>query len=246
MTAIRDRRPLAFQVRDHIQALIAEDHLARGDQLPTEVELATRFSVARTTIREAFKLLEQDGQIDVRHGLGRFVAQAAVQWPITRLESVTEMIQAMGSAVTNRVISVAAAAATDEEAEALHLAPGSRVVRLERVRSVDSRPIIYSVDVIAGSVIGNDLTTVDWTGSLQILLAARGVAMATATAQIRAVMLPHTIATAIEADRRAPWLLMIQTHTTSDGQAVLYSHDYHRGDAFTFNVLRRSGGAATT
>jgi GntR family transcriptional regulator len=143
LITVRDRRPLALQVRDEISELIAERDLKPGDQLPGEAELAALFSVARTTVREALKLLEQDGQIDVRHGVGRFVAPTAVQWPITRLESVTEMMVAMGSPVTNRVISVGMEPASAEEAAALRQAVGSLVVRLERVRSIDRRPIIY-------------------------------------------------------------------------------------------------------
>jgi GntR family transcriptional regulator len=243
LITVRDRRPLALQVRDEIRALIAERGLGPGDQLPGEAELATIFSVARTTVREALKLLEQDGQIDVRHGVGRFVAPAAAQWPITRLESVTEMMEAMGSVVTNRVISVGSSPATEDEAGALRQLVGSAVVRLERVRSIDRRPVIYSIDVIPGLVIGDVLDGLEWSGSLRALLDARGAAMASSSAQLKAVTLPQDVAAILGEDVRSPWLLMVQTHFTTDGRPVLYSHDYHRGDAFTFNVLRRSGGA---
>jgi GntR family transcriptional regulator len=244
LITIRDRRPLALQVRDEIGSLIAERGLGPGDQLPGEAELATLFSVARTTVREALKLLEQDGQIDVRHGVGRFVAPAAVQWPITRLESVTEMMVAMGSTVTNRVVSVGHSPATEEEAAALRQPAGSPVVRLERVRSIDRRPVIYSIDVIAASVVTDNLDGMDWSGSLRALLDGCGAAMASSIAQLKAVALPRGVAAAMGEDVRAPWLLMVQTHFTADGRPVLYSHDYHRGDAFTFNVLRRSSGSA--
>jgi GntR family transcriptional regulator len=240
---MRDRRPLALQVRDQISELIVERDLKPGDQLPGEAELTELFSVARTTVREALKLLEQDGQIDVRHGVGRFVAPATVQWPITRLESVTEMMVAMGSPVANRVISVGIEPASDEEAAALRQPAGSPVVRLERVRSIDRRPVIYSIDVIVRSVADGELAAIDWSGSLRALLDERGAGMASSTAQLRAVTLPHGVASSLGEDAHSPWLLMVQTHFTTDGRPVLYSHDYHRGDAFTFNVLRRSSGA---
>lgn len=243
MITVRDRRPLALQVRDEIRALIDERNLGPGDQLPGEAELAALFSVARTTVREALKLLEQDGLIDVRHGLGRFVAPETVQWPITRLESVTEMLGAMGSPVTNRVISVGIEPATEDEAAALRRPAGSPVVRLERVRSIDGRPVIYSIDVLDGSIFGGDPSGFDWSGSLRSLLDERGAGMASSIAQLRAVLLPHGVPAALGEDARAPWLLMIQTHFTAEGRPVLYSHDYHRGDAFTFNVLRRSNGS---
>jgi len=34
-------------------------------------------------------------------------------------------------------------------------------------------------------------------------------------------------------------LLMVQLHLIDDGPPVLYSHDYYRGDRFSFEVLRR-------
>ena len=37
-----------------------------------------------------------------------------------------------------------------------------------------------------------------------------------------------------------PWLLMVQVNTTAAGVPVIYSHDYHRADRFSFDVLRRA------
>jgi GntR family transcriptional regulator len=226
--------------------LVAEGGLRSGDRLPGETELAVRFSVARPTIREAFKLLEQDGEVTVRHGLGRFVAPAAVRWPITRLESVTEMLLAMGAKVTNQVVAVSELGASAEEAVALDQPLGSRVVRLERVRLIDGRPVIYSVDVIPGWVIHEDFAAIDWTGSVRTLLDKCGASMVSSSAHIRAVTLPKSAPTSLKRGHLIPWLLMTQTHFAADGRRVLYSDDYHRGDTFTFNVLRRSAGVSET
>ncbi len=239
MALARDRRPLPLQARDEIAALIAAERLAPGDQLPTEAELVVRLAVARTTVREALKLLEQDGVIHVVHGVGRFVAPTVAR-PITRLESVTEMTESLGFDVTNRVLSVKEAPATAEEAEALGLAAGAGVIRLERLRLRGEEPLIYSVDVIPAALLGDDRLDLDWSGSLGRLLADRGHAMATATAHIRAVTLGRRIARRIGWPPAAPWLLMAQVNFTREGTPIIYSHDYHRGDVFTFDVLRRA------
>ncbi len=242
MSVLRDRRPLALKVRDNIQNLILEQHLGPGDQLPAEADLALRFEVARTTVREALKLLEQDGQIAVRHGRGRFVATQLVRHPITRLQSVTEMMAGLGYAVENRVLDVREAPATEEQAAALRLAAGTPVIILERLRSQvgDLTPLIYSVDVVARAVIRGPLGRLDWSGSLQALLEARGVAMSYASAQFRATNLPADVALRIGEDSQMPWLLLVQVNMTEDGTPIVFSYDYHRGASFTFNVLRRS------
>jgi GntR family transcriptional repressor for pyruvate dehydrogenase complex len=61
-----------------IHALIREGRWAPGDQIPPERELAERFRVSRTSVREALRALEMQGVIDSRQGGGTFVRTADV------------------------------------------------------------------------------------------------------------------------------------------------------------------------
>jgi GntR family transcriptional repressor for pyruvate dehydrogenase complex len=51
-----------------LRRLIVDGELKDGDFLPTEAELVNQFSVGRATLREALRLLESDGLIEVRRG----------------------------------------------------------------------------------------------------------------------------------------------------------------------------------
>jgi GntR family transcriptional regulator len=241
---VRDRRrSLAIQVRDELAGTIRSGGLRPGDQLPSEAELVEQFGVARTTVREALKLLEQDGLLHVQHGVGRFVVPS-VERPITRLETVTELMASLGYEVTNRVLEIAETAADEATLAALGLLPGARVIRLERVRLRNREPLIYSIDVVPADLPGLTIGGVDWSGSLGALLRSLGHEMATALADIRAVTLPPDVSARIGSRPGTPWLLMVQTHLTDDGRPIIYSHDYHRGDLFTFQVLRRADPGA--
>ncbi|RNL61381.1 FadR family transcriptional regulator [Nocardioides marmoriginsengisoli] len=48
--------------------MIATGELNDGDWLPPEAELVTSFGVSRPTLREAFRLLEADGLVEIRRG----------------------------------------------------------------------------------------------------------------------------------------------------------------------------------
>src|SRR5438270_6053082 len=61
---------------EQIRALIHEGRWAPGDQIPPERELAERFRVSRTSVREALRALERQGVIDSRQGGGTFVRTA--------------------------------------------------------------------------------------------------------------------------------------------------------------------------
>ena len=56
------------EISEKIKQAIFKGTLKPGDRLPSEVELARQFNVARQTVREALRLLEMSGFITVRRG----------------------------------------------------------------------------------------------------------------------------------------------------------------------------------
>jgi DNA-binding FadR family transcriptional regulator len=70
--------PRAYEAIAHeLLVLILGGHLAVGDRLPSERQLAARFGVSRPTIREALSALESRGLVETRVGSGTFVAERA-------------------------------------------------------------------------------------------------------------------------------------------------------------------------
>jgi GntR family transcriptional repressor for pyruvate dehydrogenase complex len=62
-----------------IRIMIADGHLKSGDRLPPERDLAERFRVSRTSVREAMRSLESRGLIGIRPGEGAFVREVSVE-----------------------------------------------------------------------------------------------------------------------------------------------------------------------
>jgi GntR family transcriptional repressor for pyruvate dehydrogenase complex len=58
------------QVADQIQAAILDGSLKPGDKLPAEMKLKDMFDTSRGTLREALRVLEQKGLIDIKTGVG--------------------------------------------------------------------------------------------------------------------------------------------------------------------------------
>lgn len=68
------RERLADQVAAALRDAIVACTYAPGDRLPPERELAVRFGVNRSSVREALQQLSAWGLVDVRHGGGATVA----------------------------------------------------------------------------------------------------------------------------------------------------------------------------
>lgn len=68
------RRSLPETVSEQLEDLILGPGLGPGDRLPAERELAERLGVSRIVVREALRVLVERGLIEVRPGVGTFVA----------------------------------------------------------------------------------------------------------------------------------------------------------------------------
>jgi len=67
--------PLVPRVEAALRAALAGGRWEVGHRLPNEAELARELGVGRSSVREAVRLLARDGLLDVRHGVGTFVAR---------------------------------------------------------------------------------------------------------------------------------------------------------------------------
>ena len=87
ITPIRKTR-LAEDIADRVRALILDGTFPTGQPLPGERQLAERFAVSRGSIRDAFRMLEMIGLLEMRHGQGTFPRELSVDRLVTPLASV--------------------------------------------------------------------------------------------------------------------------------------------------------------
>src|SRR3954453_3792311 len=71
---VNDRR-ISELIVDQVRQLIRQQQLNPGDRLPAERDLCERFGVSRVTVREALRVLEANGLVEIRVGArgGAFV-----------------------------------------------------------------------------------------------------------------------------------------------------------------------------
>lgn len=69
--------PRYVQLADVMRQRIAKGHWAPGDVLPSIEELMREFEVARVTVRQAARLLAEEGLLSPQRGRGTFVTAAA-------------------------------------------------------------------------------------------------------------------------------------------------------------------------
>ncbi|MFL0683626.1 MAG: GntR family transcriptional regulator [Algoriphagus aquaeductus] len=74
-----DHKTIFLQIRDWLVDQILTGKLAPGDRIPSVRELAADIEVNRNTVMRSYALMEQEGIIDNRRGIGFFVSNQARQ-----------------------------------------------------------------------------------------------------------------------------------------------------------------------
>jgi len=85
------------QIVEQIEESIVKGTLKPGDQLPAERELAQRFGVSRTAVREAVKALREKGLVEAYSGRGTFITDGTTQAVRHSLDLMVKIGQPEGS-----------------------------------------------------------------------------------------------------------------------------------------------------
>lgn len=226
-----------------IRMAIEQGVFRPGTQLPAEPELMQMLGVSRTVVRDALRLLEDDGLITRRQGKGTFVRKHPILQNLNFNFGTTEMIRSAGMTPGTTLVNIQVAAASQETARALNLAEGAPVVALERVRTADQKPVVYSWDYCPEALVGEIEAGVFQAGEevslYQMLRDNFGQVVEYGVARILPVSASAPVAEKLQVPLGSVLLCLLQTDYSASDEPILYSCEYHLPDAFDFIIMRK-------
>lgn len=213
---------------------LAKDELEPGARLPSERTLMDTYGVSRITVRAAIGRLVNEGHLVRVPAKGTFVADSPVQSTL-HLASFTQEMEAMGHVPSTVVLVAETAAAPDDTAEALSLAPGSEAIHLKRLRLADGRPVSVD-DAWYNPEHARGLLELDLTGSVYKALAAQfGHQIDRARQSVRAEGAPADVGALLGTGTGAP-VLAFHRVSYSGTLAIEHSRSWYRSDRYSLNM----------
>jgi GntR family transcriptional regulator len=209
-----------------------------GDLLPSEQELCRRFAVSRTVVRQALGELENDGLVHKVKGKGTYVtgrtlAASFVQQSLGFYESLVHA----GHTVRSKTIGLRTEPCGVALAKLVEVGLGEDVVRFDRVRSVDGRPV-QVVRTVLPCRLFPGLEELDMTDRslYQVLADTYGVRPATGRRAIDATALSWEDACHLGAAEGEPALRVEGATRSAEGVLFEYSVAVSPGDRFRFEI----------
>ncbi len=129
------------RVADHLERAIADGRYPVDTRLPGEIEIAQRLGVNRHTVRRAIAALADRGFVRAERGSGTYVETPRLRYPIHSRTRFSEIVGAAGREPGGRLLASAVEEAEPDVARRLDVAPRTKVIRLDILRSVDRVPV---------------------------------------------------------------------------------------------------------
>lgn len=241
--AVNRVSPVAYylQLTEWLQNQIASGRLPVGERLPSEGDLATTHKVSRATVREALRLLEEQGWVVRVARRGAFASMPEQRgWLLQGREGFFEdAVEGRQRRVTTHVLRAEQAMLPEPAAEALHLPTGSQGYILERVRDLDGHLALFSVNYLPAEI-GNAVARSDvpsGAGSLNSTLRKAGYAVAGAFRTVEAVPAQGEIADRLKVKAGTPLLKIRSTSWNSDLMGFDHHETWVRSDVVRVEIM---------
>lgn len=229
---------LYIQVKEDILKKIRENFYKAGERLPSEPQLAKELNISRPTLREALKMLQREGVLVSKNGVGTYVNSktSIIENPLSKLQSLGEMIKNAGFKDSESDIRIYLREAELEWKEKLSI--DEKVLVLERTRTADGSKVAFYYNVIPMSISRDKFEHGFSGGILDFLERNLGIKVAYSITEICSINKTR------EMDKKAieilgfDILLLKQLHFDENNKPVFYSLDFLKNEVFRLFIRR--------
>lgn len=209
-----------------------------GTLMPSENTLVTQYDCSRNTIRRALAGLGEDGYVQPIHGKGvRVIYQPTerASFTVGGIESFQETARRNRLEVVTQVVQFSAVTVDEALAKKSGFPVGEEVYYIERVRSLDRKPLILDINVFLRSLVPGLTTEIAERSIYAYIEQKLGMQIVTSKRTI-------TVERATPEDERLldledyNCLAVVSGQTfNSDGVMFEYTQSRHQPDYFSFH-----------
>lgn len=149
------QEPLFQKIKKYVLLQIENKTYKQGDKIPTEFELAKKFSTSRQTVNKALRDLARDGVVERFARSGTFVKGVSQDSTTTILDlkDIAHEVQSRGNIYTNVIISLKEVKVHEKLANILNIVKDQKVYVSEIIHKENDIPIRYDIRYVRCDVV---------------------------------------------------------------------------------------------
>lgn len=223
-------RPVGEQLFELCLQELKEGRLTVGSRFPSERELAETHGISRVTANKVLAKLVSEGWLEIRRGLGTFVAnRPSFTGSLREMDSFTDFAKSLNLQPQTRVLSFERLDSPDEELlEKLGLESSEPIYGFERSRSVGSVPVIFERRWVPKRLFPELKSEMLETSFYRLCREQFGHRLLREDHEVRSVFSPASATFPNE----IPSLCLTGKGYLTDEQILWHQEVYYRGDGF--------------
>ncbi|MFO1209311.1 MAG: GntR family transcriptional regulator [Amaricoccus sp.] len=237
--------PYYLQLARLLEGRIKDGTYRAGAQIPGESELCRTYDLARSTVRETLRTLEQQRLIRLVPRRGAFVNDANDnRWMLRATQGFLEPeAHSKDAVIETEVVRWEFGPLPPRAAAGLELPEGQAGYALERVRSVNGVPALHSTNWLPAEVgaLLEGKPVLQGVASLNASLREAGFQIFSARRELAAIAAPADTARRLQLQKNAPVLRIMSASRDATGRAFDYYESLVRSDALTIAISAEAG-----
>ncbi|MFC4652242.1 trehalose operon repressor [Lactococcus nasutitermitis] len=224
-----------------LEQKIFKDIYKENDLLPSENELAKQYASSRATVRQALKILEENGLIQRRHGYGSIViSHEKLLFPISGLTSFKELQTSLGFQSKTEV-TIFGEITINQELSALTGFPlNSEAYHILRRRQIDGKFTVLDRDFLRKDFAGNLTKEIAQDSIYAYLENTLNLDIAYAQKEITIDFVSEEDLELLDLTPQDRHIVSVKSHVyLADNTPFQYTESRHQVDKFRFTEIAR-------
>ena len=214
--------------------MFASGVLPPGYVLPPERVLCAQFGISRMTLRQALSLLDREGLINSRRGVGTVATHSRLRKQQQEMRSFSEEIRARGGRPESHLISLELAIPTPSVRDFFELHEEQKVYEVQRVRLKDGEPLALELGRIPERLCpGLERFDLARSSLYEILEQSYGLRPETCNEEISAKIPSPQQRKLLSLPARTAVLLVNRKTYMDDGRPLELTRSVFRGDRYS-------------
>ena len=227
MTAnpILSTRPVYLQIRDILALRISEKRWERNQPIPSESDLAGHFKVSVATIRKALAIMEKEGLVYRKQGLGTFVTDRLSESYRAKYDRVRRPDGSRFDWLFAE-LKTKKSTASQEAAIALDIQPGDEIFEVYRVRKTENNIFMVEFALVSAALCPNLDSSDDHCRGIVSIADTYGLLLDTYIQTLQIVPAPDHVATTVRYEPGQTIWKLLRTVRDFEGRIVEFRTCY--------------------
>lgn len=136
-------QPRYLKIKNEILERIQSGRLQADDRIPSEHELAKKYSVSRLTVQRAIRELVSEGLLRRKQGSGTFVTDQTHRFSLIEVRDVVDEIRQLGGTPGTEILLQRKFVPHSDVADLLEIEEGQEVFHIALLQSMDGEPVAH-------------------------------------------------------------------------------------------------------